>query len=200
MKKIKLFFLALAMLVSSVAYAQNMTVKGVVKDSSTGEGVPFASLQGKGTMTGTSSDADGFYSIEVPSDGVIIFSSVGYVTLEVSVHGQAQHDVLLDPDTEAIEETIVVAFGTATKESFTGSATVVKSGDIAKVQASDATRALEGVVAVQGVFHREYSDDHADLPCPLGAVVGVAGNVIVGKVGSQQAGFARAVAHHNFEG
>ena len=147
MKKIKLFFLALAMLISSAAFAQNMTVKGVVKDSSTGEGVPFASLQVKGTMTGTSSDADGFYSIEVPSDGVIIFSSVGYVTLEVSVQGKAQHDVLLDPDTEAIEETIVVAFGTATKESFTGSATVVKSGDIAKVQASDATRALEGVVA-----------------------------------------------------
>ena len=137
----------MAMLVSSLAYAQNMTVKGVVKDSSTGEGVPFASLQVKGTMTGTSSDADGFYTIDVPSDGVIIFSSVGYVTLEVAVQGKAQHDVLLDPDTEAIEETIVVAFGTATKESFTGSATVVKSGDIAKVQASDATRALEGVVA-----------------------------------------------------
>ena len=61
--------------------------------------------------------------------------------------GKSQHDVMLAPDTEAIEETIVVAFGTATKESFKGSATVVKSDDIAKVQASDATRALEGVVA-----------------------------------------------------
>ena len=147
MKEIKLFFLAMSMLVSSLAFGQNLTVTGVVKDSSTGEGVPFASLQVKGTMTGTSSDADGFYTISVPSDGVIIFSSVGYVTVEVAVAGQAKHDVLLDPDTEAIEETIVVAFGTATKESFTGSATVVKSDDIAKVQTSDATRALEGVVA-----------------------------------------------------
>ena len=147
MKEIKLFFLAMSMLVSSLAFGQNMTVTGVVKDSSTGEGVPFASLQVKGTMTGTSSDADGYYTIAVPSDGVLIFSSVGYVTVEVAVAGQAKHDVLLAPDTEAIEETIVVAFGTATKESFTGSATVVKSDDIAKVQASDATRALEGVVA-----------------------------------------------------
>ena len=137
----------MSMLVSSLAFGQNLTVTGVVKDSSTGEGVPFASLQVKGTMTGTSSDADGYYTITVPSDGVIIFSSVGYVTVEVAVAGQAKHDVLLDPDTEAIEETIVVAFGTATKESFTGSATVVKSDDIAKVQTSDATRALEGVVA-----------------------------------------------------
>lgn len=147
MKKIKLIFLAMAMLLSAVAYAQNITVTGVVKDSSTGEGVPFASLQLKGTMTGTSTDMDGVYSISVPSDGVLIFSSIGYVTVEVPVGGKAQHDVLLHPDTEAIEETIVVAFGTATKESFTGSATVVKSSDISKVQSSDATRALEGVVA-----------------------------------------------------
>ena len=147
MKKIKLFFLAIAMLVSAVAYAQNMTVTGVVKDSSTGEGVPFASLQLKGTMTGTSTDGDGFYTITVPADGVLIFSSVGYLTLEVPVAGKAQHNVMLDPDSESLEETIVVAFGTATKESFTGSATVVKSGDISKVQSSDATRALEGVVA-----------------------------------------------------
>ncbi len=137
----------MTMLISAVAFGQNITVTGVVKDSSTDEGVPFASLQVKGTMTGTSTDADGFYSIDVPADGVLIFSSVGYVTLEVAVAGKAQHDVMLDPDTQAIEETIVVAFGTATKESFTGSATVVKSGDIAKVQSSDATRALEGVVA-----------------------------------------------------
>ena len=81
MKKIKLFFLAMAMFVSALAYAQNMTVTGVVKDSSTGEGVPFASLQLKGTMTGTSTDGDGFYTITVPADGVLIVSSMGYLTL-----------------------------------------------------------------------------------------------------------------------
>jgi hypothetical protein len=147
MKKIRLFLMLTAMLVSALAYGQNLTVTGVVKDSSTGEGVPFASLQLKGTMVGTSTDGDGIYSISVPADGILIFSSVGYVTVEVPVMGTAVHNVNLDPDTEAIEETIVVAFGTATKESFTGSATVVKSDDIAKTQSTDATRALEGVVA-----------------------------------------------------
>ena len=147
MKKIRLFLMLTAMLVSALAFGQNITVTGVVKDSSTGEGVPFASLQLKGTMVGTSTDGDGLYSISVPADGILIFSSVGYVTVEVPVMGTAVHNVNLDPDTEAIEETIVVAFGTATKESFTGSATVVKSDDIAKTQSSDATRALEGVVA-----------------------------------------------------
>ena len=137
----------LALTVSALATAQNIMVKGRVIDSSTGEGVPFASLQVKGTMVGASTDLDGLYSISVPADGILIFSSIGYVNNEVPVAGKTNIDVLLEPDTHMLEETIVVAFGTATKESFTGSATVVKSDDIAKVQASDATRALEGVVA-----------------------------------------------------
>ena len=147
MKYIKLLIILTAMLVCSVSYAQNITVTGVVTDSSTGQGVPFASLQLKGTMVGTSTDGDGLYTIDVPADGVLIFSSIGYKDVEVAVAGQTRHDVVLHPDTETIEETIVVAFGTATKESFTGSATVVKSSDIAKTQSSDVTRALEGVVA-----------------------------------------------------
>ena len=147
MKKIKFLFMMLALAVSALASAQNITVTGQVKDSSTGEGIPFASLQVKGTMVGASTDLDGFYSISAPADGVLIFSSIGYVNAEVPVNGNAVVNVALDPDSQVLEETIVVAFGTATKESFTGSATVVKSDDIAKVQASDATRALEGVVA-----------------------------------------------------
>ena len=147
MTRLKLFLAVLLLTVSSVAFAQNLTVTGTVKDSSTGEPVPFAAIQLKGTMTGGMTDADGLYSISVPADGVLIFSSVGYKDTEVAVASKALHDVMLAPDTEMIEETIVVAFGTATKESFTGSATVVKSSDIQKTQSSDVTRALEGMVA-----------------------------------------------------
>ena len=147
MKKIKFLFVIMAMAVSALVSAQNIAVTGQVKDSSTGEGIPFASLQVKGTMIGASTDLDGFYSISAPADGILIFSSIGYVNEEVAINGNAVVNVVLSPDTQMLEETIVIAFGTATKESFTGSATVVKSDDIAKVQASDATRALEGVVA-----------------------------------------------------
>ena len=147
MTRLKLFLAVLALAVYSVAYAQDLTVTGTVTDSSTGEPVPFAAIQLKGTMVGGMTDADGLYSISVPADGVLIFSSVGYKDTEVEVASKAVHDVLLAPDTEMIEETIVVAFGTATKESFTGSATVVKSSDIQKTQSSDVTRALEGMVA-----------------------------------------------------
>ena len=147
MTKLKILLAVLLMTLSFGAYAQNMTVTGTVKDSSTGEPVPFAAIQLKGTMVGGMTDADGIYSISVPADGVLIFSSVGYKETEVSVSSQAVIDVMMAPDTEMIEETIVVAFGTATKESFTGSATVVKSSDIQKTQSSDVTRALEGMVA-----------------------------------------------------
>ena len=146
MKKL-ILITGLLIMAASAAMAQDITVTGVVKDSSTGEPVPFASIQIEGTMTGGMTDIDGLYSISVPSDGVLIFSSIGYKDTRVPVNGTAKHDVMLAPDTEMLEETIVVAFGTATKESFTGSATVVKSEDISKVQSSDVTRALEGMVA-----------------------------------------------------
>ena len=147
MNKTKLLITFLLLFTSVLAFAQNLTVTGTVKDSSTGEPVPFAAIQLKGTMTGGMTDGDGLYSISVPGDGILVFSSVGYKELEVAVAGKAVLNVELAPDTEMIEETIVVAFGTATKESFTGSATVVKSSDISKTQSSDATRALEGMVA-----------------------------------------------------
>ena len=147
MTRLKLFLTVLALAISAAAFAQDIQVSGTVKDSSTGEPVPFAAIQLKGTMVGGMTDIDGMYSISVPADGILIFSSVGYKDTEVAVAAKALHDVLLHPDTEMLEETIVVAFGTATKESFTGSATVVKSSDIQKTQSSDVTRALEGMVA-----------------------------------------------------
>ena len=144
MKKVKLFFTVLALAFSVLAYGQNLTVRGVVTDATTGEPVPFAAIQLQGTMTGTSTDADGAYSIQVPSTGSLVFSSVGYTTLVVPVQGRATLDVVLEPDAEFIDETIVVAYGTATKSSFTGSAAMVKSEEIEKKITTSVTNALAG--------------------------------------------------------
>ena len=147
MKIIKSIFVTLLLFTAFWASAQNVSVKGCVKDSATGEPIPFASIQLKGTMTGGQTDADGNYTMNVPSNAVLVFSSLGYVSLEEALNGRAIVDVTLAPDTQMLDETVVVAFGTSTKEAFTGSATVVKSSDIAKVQTSEPTRALEGLVA-----------------------------------------------------
>ena len=142
MKKAKLFLTALSAFVC--AFAQNREVHGVVTDASTGEGVPFASVVVKGTMNGVASDADGAYSISVPADAVLSFSAVGYTTQEVAVSSRAEINVALEVDTQFLDETIVVAYGTATRESFTGSAATLKTEDISKRVTSSVTNALAG--------------------------------------------------------
>ena len=147
MKTGRILFVVLSVLLSAGAYAQQINVTGSIKDAADGTDVPYAAVHIKGTMTGVSADSQGKYSISTPSDAILVFSSVGYVAVEVPVAGQTSISVKLEPDTEMLDETIVVAFGTSTKESFTGSASVVGTSEISRVQSSDVTRALDGVVA-----------------------------------------------------
>jgi len=147
MKKIKAFFVALAMLLTVSAFAQDLNVKGIISDSFTGEAVPFASIQLKGTMVGTSSDANGNYSISVPADGILVCSSIGYATAEVAVGGKAVINFELNSDSEFLDETIVVAYGTASKAAFTGSAVQVKGDAIARSSSESLDKGLVGKVA-----------------------------------------------------
>lgn len=140
----KLFLMVLSALMTTVAFAQNITVSGNVTDSANGEPVPFASVQLKNTTTGVSTDAEGHFTISVPHDGVLVFSSIGYKNQEVAVNAHAQLNVALDPDSHFLDETIVVAYGTATKSSFTGSAAVVKAETIENRVTTNVTNALAG--------------------------------------------------------
>lgn len=134
-------------LASAAAFAQNITVRGMVKDANTGEGIPYASVQVKGTITGTATDGDGFYTIVAPMNASLVFSSIGYVTQEAAIDGRSVIDILMASDTESLEETVVVAYGTAKKSSFTGSATAVKSESLNKRTVSNVSKAIEGLVA-----------------------------------------------------
>ena len=144
--KMKLILTFLTALTAIAASAQNgpLTVRGQVTDASTDEPVPYASVHLEGTMTGVSTDGDGSYVITVPADGVLIFSSIGYRTKEVTVDGRAVLNMTLVPDTESLEETIVIAYGTATKSSFTGSAAMVDAQTIESRVSTDVTNALAG--------------------------------------------------------
>lgn len=134
----------IAVLVSSVIFAQNISVSGNVTDSNTGEPVPYASVHLEGTMIGVSTDNEGHYTISVPHDGLLVFSSIGYKTTEVTVASSGTINVQLHPDSEFLDETIVVAYGTATRSSFTGSASMVNSEAIEARVATDVTSALAG--------------------------------------------------------
>ena len=134
----------IAVLMSSAAFAQNISVSGNVTDSSNGEPIPFASVHLDGTTIGVSTDSEGHYSLSVPHDGMLVFSSIGYQTKEVTVSSSGIHNVALDPDSEYLDETIVVAYGTATKSSFTGSASMVKAETIEARVTTNVTSALAG--------------------------------------------------------
>lgn len=141
----RLIITMLAALSTICASAQEVkAVFGYVTDSSNGEPVPFASVHMEGTMSGTSTDAEGYYHFTMPSKGRIIFSSIGYVAKTVEVESFGVLNVALDPDSEYLDETIVVAYGTATRSSFTGSATMVKAETIENRVSTDVTSALAG--------------------------------------------------------
>ena len=147
MKKAKLFLSTLFVLLAVSLSAQNMRVTGTVTDSQTGEGVPFASVVVKGTMLGTSTDANGAYSLNAPANGTLEFTAVGYVLVDEAINGRSVVNVSLDPDAESLEDVLIVAYGTAKKSSFTGSAGTVKNESLQKRTVSNVTKALEGMVA-----------------------------------------------------
>ena len=148
MRKIKAFLSVLALSLTLIAYGQTVTVTGNVKDATTGEEVPFAAVLVKGTTTGTAADAMGNYSISVPSEATLVFSSVGYVDQEIAVGGKRVINVNLVPDAEALEGTIVIGYGSAKKvASIVGSVTTVKSEVVGKTPSASALDALQGQVA-----------------------------------------------------
>lgn len=148
MKQARLFFSALFLMLSVAASAQNVTVKGTVKDASTGEGIPFAAIQVKGTRTGAATDADGSFSITVPASATLVFSSIGYITGEAPVEGRQTLDVALKPDTESLENAVVVGYGSARKvANLVGSVSTVRSDVIKNAPSASALDNLQGQVA-----------------------------------------------------
>ena len=144
MKKICLILTTVLLAVSVGLSAQDISVSGAVTDAGNGEPIPFASVVVKGTMNGVSTDADGKYRISASKDAVLVFSSMGYVMVETPISGRAVVNARLESDQELLDETIVVAYGTATKSSFTGSAAMVKAETIENRVATNVTSALAG--------------------------------------------------------
>ena len=147
MKKIHVFFTAVVwMFAALTVQAQNISVSGSVIDGA-GDPVVGANVVLSGsTSIYALTDAGGSFKLNVPSDGVLEVSSLGYIPQSVPVAGRKIIEVVLVEDSQLLDETIVVAFGTTTKEAFTGSATVMKSDELAKRQTTNVANALVGNV------------------------------------------------------
>lgn len=109
------------------AYQQPSKIKGTVIDAN-GEVVIGASVVVKGTANGTITDIDGnFILSDVPTNGTIQVSFVGYKTLEIPVKGQTSFSLTLMDDTEVLDEVVVVGYGTMKKSDLTGSVGSISS-------------------------------------------------------------------------
>lgn len=142
----KLSLLACALLLGGAAYAQNMTVKGKV--TANGLEMPGVTVSVKGTTGGTITSLDGDFTIKADAGSVLVFSFIGYETVEVPVKGNGPINVELREKTTDLDEVVIaVPYGTAKKSTFTGSAGVVDKKIIANSQVASVSQALQGSVA-----------------------------------------------------
>ncbi len=124
----------------------DISVSGKITNAD-GVAIPGVSVRLKGSTTGTSSGTDGSYSITVPDNGTLVFSSVGYTDQEVSVNGRTNIDVSLVAAVQLIDQVVVVGYGTARKKDLTGSVASVSGAELAKQPVLTATQAVQGKVA-----------------------------------------------------
>ena len=146
MGKIKLLFTTLMLALGVTAFAQNITVSGVISD----ENGPLvgATVMIPGTTIGVSADMDGAYSISVPANASLVFSCIGYKDVLEAVDGRTRINVVMQSDSELLEETIVIGYGSGQKISnLVGSVTTVKSEAIKSAATSSPLDALQGQVA-----------------------------------------------------
>ena len=149
----------LVALISLSVSAQNVTVKGTVKDK-TGETVIGASVVEKGnTGNGTITDIDGNFTINVPANATIVFSYVGMATQEVAVNGKTKIDITMEDDAQALEEVVVIGYGSVKKKDLTGSVATVNSEVLQAVPVANATEALTGKMAGVQITTTEGSPD-----------------------------------------
>jgi len=121
-------------------------IKGKVTDE-TNNSIPGVSVYVKGTQTGTITDIDGGYALSGPSEGILVFSSIGFETVEVSVNNRSVIDIQMSVSTQALDEIVVIGYGTTTKKEITGAVTTVKSEDFNRGGFNDPMGLIQGKVA-----------------------------------------------------
>jgi len=144
MKK-KLFLIVVSLMTSVALWAQNVTISGTVTDSM--GPVIGASVLVKGTTNGVATDFDGNYSLTAPKGATVEVASIGYVSQTFVVGDKTKIDIVLEEDSEMIEQTVVVGYGTVNRKNFTGSVATYNVGDspVSNVSKTNALEMLRGM-------------------------------------------------------
>jgi len=148
MKKLIGLMACIMLLGLSSVFAQSKQVTGVVTDMS-GLGLPGVSVSIKGTTDGTNTDIDGKWALNAKPTDILVISFVGMKTQEIKVGNKSSFITKLEEDRVAVEEVMVVAYGTAKKSSFTGSATALKKESVVRISGGVAQKLQGNVAGVQ---------------------------------------------------
>ena len=132
--------------VALVAKAQDITVKGTVISSADNEPMIGATVKVKGTGTGTVTDFNGNYTIKVDSKSTLVFSMIGFKTVEQPVGNRTTINVSLDDDTNDLNEIVVIGYGVAKKGDLTSSISAIKGDKLEKLSTGNVMNALQGQV------------------------------------------------------
>lgn len=147
-KLLKATLILSLLLISHLTYSQDKVITGKVTDTRDGSGIAGVTVVPKGGTGGTQTRSDGTYSLSVgPSITVIVFSSVGYVTQEVTIAGRSSVDVSLAVSNASLGEVVVIGYGTARKRDLTGSVTTVNAKDFNKGAITTPEQLIAGKVA-----------------------------------------------------
>ena len=148
MKKLCVFLASLLLVGVQMVQAQTVRITGTVTSSEDGMPLPGVSVLVKGTTIGGATDANGKYELNVPTNAqTLTISFIGYVAQDVAIAGRSVIDVVLAPETQQIEEVVVVAYGTVKREAKTGSVSSVKGEAISEAPVSSVDKMLSGKMA-----------------------------------------------------
>ena len=148
-------WLVLLVLAGPSVLAQQRTLTGRIS-SEKGEPLPGATVLLKGTSNGTSTNAEGTYTLSVPdvqANGTLVISFIGYLSKEIIIGNQSVIDATIEPDAKGLQEVIVVGYGTQRKESLTGAISAVTSKDVGRVHSATVSGTLAG--KIPGVQFRQ---------------------------------------------
>lgn len=143
-----LFTVLLHSLLLTTVWAQDRQVSGKVTAAEDGTSLPGVNIVVQGTTKGTTTDADGNYTIQLaPSETTLVFTFVGFATITEEVGDRTVIDVTMGSDITSLSEVVVIGYGVAKKSDVTGAVATVKAEDLAKIPSSTAAEALQGKVA-----------------------------------------------------
>ncbi|RDB07264.1 SusC/RagA family TonB-linked outer membrane protein [Runella aurantiaca] len=143
--KLRVWILAFGLMTN--AYAQDLNIRGKITDGA-GASLPGVNVTVKGTQKGAVSDGDGNYQLNgVPSKATLVFSFIGYLKQEIDINNRSVIDVSLQADVKALNEVVVVGYGTQRKIETTGSIASVKASDLVQTPVANVAQGLQARVS-----------------------------------------------------